>query len=108
MREVLLVAGWDDPVAVDFALHASTQGQRRVVVLSSPHVLSQVQEYAETYPLERLADLRAFITSNEVRLAGVVMFLNHNGHHCHEKVIDEVAALAREARVGCVCLEAVS
>lgn len=103
-KELLLVAGADDPAVVGFAAHAARTGGRDVVVLAPAGLTRQVREPAQVWRLEAVARARLPYRRHARRIAGVVLFLGRGRHRGDGQVLDALVQLAQATEVGTVCV----
>jgi hypothetical protein len=101
MDGVLLIAGCDNPVAADFALHSYRRLRGRVAVVAARSVLDLLGvELIATHSLE------GFCASNlaDSQIRSVVVFLER-GHLARQRtLLEELVKIVAQQRIGHVCV----
>jgi hypothetical protein len=104
MNDLMVIAGADDQVPLDFAARACRRGGRGVALVSTAALCRRAPAAAAAYPLEGF-DLAAFLSRCEGwRVSALVLFLGRRGTKHDRASLEALAAVAASTRPECVCI----
>jgi hypothetical protein len=104
MNDVLLIAGSDDPVLLDFAAFACRRGGRQVAVISTAALCRQVVAGAAVHPIEGFVPAAFLSSCQGRRVSAVVLFLGRHATQTERALLDAVAEIAAATWPDCVCV----
>src|SRR5262245_2171890 len=104
MDNALLIAGVQNPVLVDYAMHCLRRGCADVSVVCSRKRCRDLEGRAKCYAADSFSPTDFGEAGPSRRIAGVVLFLDGRWTRCGRALVDAVAALAAGGGTGCVCV----
>jgi hypothetical protein len=103
-EEVLLVAGFGNRLLVDFVAFAHQEGTRRIAVVSTSELCSQVNEFAAVCPRAGVSTTGWISRWADGRDVTAVIFLGQRLNEPDRSVLETIRQMDVEKRVRRICL----
>ena len=99
--EVLLIAGFGDPLIADFAAFVADQGARQVVVFSTADVCHRIGTTAEAHPIVHFTRAALAAACRGRRVGAAILIMDPGGG---QTALDAVAAVLAEGTIERICV----